>query len=280
MLAWNPAANRQILPGCFIFPFLLSPLCSVRPRSAGPAPHGAPPLPAHPRQRDPERERHHPQGIALWPAPVLHCVQRYEQTTRGHFHVAFGVLFQDFTSSRLSWKFCWLLSKSCRPSPPQQSPPKIAIFFQRFYYAHVWGSGLLLGRIHRTAPIEKKKSHTTVFKIFQRDAINKLHESINTDFFLGGGGGLQWITGMSIHFNGLRWFESQVFWFKSLVTEPIKRLSVYFLLSCQDFVDTVYFKQTGLWLQHSCNFQFLNSGENTLKQYTPKIRMEKVFQPP
>lgn len=47
--------------------------------SAGPAPDGAPPLPAHPGQGDAERECHHPEGLVGWSPAVLQSRQWYEK---------------------------------------------------------------------------------------------------------------------------------------------------------------------------------------------------------
>lgn len=54
---------------------------SVYDSSAGPAPDGAPPLPAHPGQGDAEWERHRPERLALRPPSVLQSLQWYENTT-------------------------------------------------------------------------------------------------------------------------------------------------------------------------------------------------------
>lgn len=59
----------------------LRPSCLSVSSSAGPAPDGAPPIPAHPGQGGPEWERHRPEGLALRSPAVLQSIQWYEGNT-------------------------------------------------------------------------------------------------------------------------------------------------------------------------------------------------------
>lgn len=63
----------------FLFCYTSETLFSLCASSAGSAPDGAPPLPAHPGQGDPEWECHHPKGLALRSPPVLQIFQWYER---------------------------------------------------------------------------------------------------------------------------------------------------------------------------------------------------------
>lgn len=65
-----------------LFKYSSETLLSVCASSAGPTPDGAPPLPAHPGQGDPERECHHPERLALRSPPVLQRLQWYDRKTQ------------------------------------------------------------------------------------------------------------------------------------------------------------------------------------------------------
>lgn len=86
VLVWshyfNTRSKKRLTPFSikeFLLCHTFETLLSVCASSAGPAPDGAPPLPAHPRQGEPEWECHHPEGLALRSPPVLQSFQWYEQ---------------------------------------------------------------------------------------------------------------------------------------------------------------------------------------------------------